>query len=617
MTGFEPQLELLSEPVSPAGDVQRSFSTQEFLIPVHQFVEYSEREVEIIDHPAFQRLFEIQQLGQTNLVFRGATHKRGEHSLGTVETVSMLVSAIAKNCERRHDQRSGWEIGPPINHLEEGFVRLSALLHDIGHLAAGHTIEDELGLLPAHDEDERLNMVLDRDTWGGRRLGDSPIGETLRQRIDRLYGSDADAVGLRVVDSSMTASEILLQIISKDAESVEADEYLSDFEFRVGVLRDLVGNTLCADLLDYLHRDWHYIGKPRFFDERLLHYVEVRSRQDETSKASESQVVVNLESGKPGRYRSDAVTAILDVLEGRYQLWEVALLHRTKTGAASMMERAIAELAADLGYFGEDEALQSELEGEILETIFEATDRDLYRLLSRDLSTTPLGPRLEGKGSSVADDLLWRLSQRVLHKQIGFFSTRDPEIARSVSRRLAPSKESANGAVTKSIRLQAARYRLESLRQLELDFSIEPGSLTMYCSPFGMGRKLAEVKVLHGGNVTELHKLDSHDMISGGHLGAQLKRFDGLWRAALFASPETVDKLIANDLQELMEQAFKIAVLGDQTSGSMRSVAESLSIREGTDNHGRQVMKTAAVSARAGESMAYPSGVETIRSFIE
>jgi len=32
------------------------------------------------------------------------------------------------------------------------------------------------------------------------------------------------------------------------------------------VCRDIVGNTICADFLDYLHRDWYHLGKPLYFD---------------------------------------------------------------------------------------------------------------------------------------------------------------------------------------------------------------------------------------------------------------------------------------------------------------------------------------------------------------
>ena len=57
---------------------------QELFLPVSGFVWFYPEEVKVINHPAFQRLGRINQLGQAYLVFRGATHKRIEHALGAV-----------------------------------------------------------------------------------------------------------------------------------------------------------------------------------------------------------------------------------------------------------------------------------------------------------------------------------------------------------------------------------------------------------------------------------------------------------------------------------------------------------------------------------------------------
>jgi hypothetical protein len=69
----------------------------ETLLPVSGMVRLSRRELDVIDHPAFQRLFEIYQLGQTHLVYRGATHTRGEHAIGTLEQATRLADAVCRN----------------------------------------------------------------------------------------------------------------------------------------------------------------------------------------------------------------------------------------------------------------------------------------------------------------------------------------------------------------------------------------------------------------------------------------------------------------------------------------------------------------------------------------
>ncbi|HEU0051659.1 MAG TPA: HD domain-containing protein, partial [Longimicrobium sp.] len=306
---------------------------REFFLPVHGFVELTAEEAQIVDHPAFQRLGSIYQLGQTHLVYRGATHTRLEHVLGTLYVADEMVTAINKNHSRLQRQERFQEESPldePISKVEQIFIRLSALLHDIGHLPAGHTLEDELHLLDKHDGIDRLTNVLNRNDWPGLPT------ETLRARIDRLYTPWVTNLGI-------SASDLVVQIVAKPPR--EGQPPLPGTTpaiqlFRLEVCRDIVGNTICADLLDYLHRDWYHIGKQRYFDRRLLQYMEVRRDGKDIP-----QIVVSL--GTRPKIRTDAVSAILNLLESRYELAESVLFHRTKCSAAAMLERGLQELALE------------------------------------------------------------------------------------------------------------------------------------------------------------------------------------------------------------------------------------------------------------------------------
>ena len=376
-------------------------ASQEFHDPIYGFVTYREREIQIIDHPAFQRLFKVYQLGQTHLVFRGAIHSRGQHSLGTVAALELLIDACRKTYDRqRFPQQHGaevsqrWKLDRPLNLVEQWFARLAALIHDIGHVVNGHTLEDELGLLHNHASRQRLDLILDKSDWvryatkifeagtessqiattkhdtiASGSLSDATFGsvedtalstaEPLRQRIDRLYehlAKEAD-VWIRLPRPSfqtpddendgdelrqLSASEILVEIVVAKSDRHKLDinsTAPNNTAFRIPVIRDLVGNTVCADLIDYLERDWRHIGKPRHLDTRLLQYMEI------VTDGRESKVVVNLRSNQDRRARPDVMSAILELLENRYHLWEVALLHRTKTSAVAMLERAIMEKA--------------------------------------------------------------------------------------------------------------------------------------------------------------------------------------------------------------------------------------------------------------------------------
>lgn len=48
--------------------------------------------------------------------------------------------------------------------------------------------------------------------------------------------------------------------------------------------------------------------------------------------------------GASPKIRSDGVSAILGLLEWRYELAEIALFHKTKIAAAAMLDRAVFEL---------------------------------------------------------------------------------------------------------------------------------------------------------------------------------------------------------------------------------------------------------------------------------
>ena len=67
---------------------------QEVFLPVSGFCLFFPEEIKVINHPAFQRLSRVNQLGQAHLVFRGATHKRIEHVLGAVHVVEQMILAV-------------------------------------------------------------------------------------------------------------------------------------------------------------------------------------------------------------------------------------------------------------------------------------------------------------------------------------------------------------------------------------------------------------------------------------------------------------------------------------------------------------------------------------------
>ena len=100
--------------------------------PVHGFIAIpNELTFDVIEHPFFQRLRRIRQLGLTPLVYPGALHTRFQHALGAMHLMRMAVDTL---------RQKGNEITPS----EEDAVVLAILLHDIGHGPYSHSLENSI-----------------------------------------------------------------------------------------------------------------------------------------------------------------------------------------------------------------------------------------------------------------------------------------------------------------------------------------------------------------------------------------------------------------------------------------------------------------------------------------
>lgn len=234
---------------------------QEFFLPVTGFVWFYPEERKVIDHPAFQRLGRINQLGQCSFVFRGATHKRIEHVLGAVHIAQRMIAAVSANQDKLM-KLHGWA-SAELSDLEFRFVRLGTLLHDIGHLAAGHTLEDELGICSPHDADKRLELLFKRHPADFDAEGD----QTLEDVINQEYGP---YVRKYIKHLQITPSELVRLLIRKHTDPEDPSklpeierkyfdlhhQVSQSTEIRLDLCSNMIGNTICADLLDYLYRDW-------------------------------------------------------------------------------------------------------------------------------------------------------------------------------------------------------------------------------------------------------------------------------------------------------------------------------------------------------------------------
>ena len=100
--------------------------------PIYGFVTVpSDIIYDLINHPFFQRLRRIKQLGLTNLVYPGALHTRFHHAIGAMHLMQEAILTLKlKNVL--------------INEKEEQAVLIAILLHDIGHGPFSHALEHSI-----------------------------------------------------------------------------------------------------------------------------------------------------------------------------------------------------------------------------------------------------------------------------------------------------------------------------------------------------------------------------------------------------------------------------------------------------------------------------------------
>ncbi len=113
--------------------------------PVLGFINLqSELVFDLVEHPYFQRLRRIKQLGLSYLVFPGANHTRFEHAIGTTHLMRQAISALQLK-------------GVKISEKEAEAVTVAILLHDIGHAPFSHVLENTLVNI-SHEEISLLLM---------------------------------------------------------------------------------------------------------------------------------------------------------------------------------------------------------------------------------------------------------------------------------------------------------------------------------------------------------------------------------------------------------------------------------------------------------------------------
>lgn len=135
---------------------------------------------QLIDHPWFQRLRRIKQLGLSHYVYPGAVHTRFHHALGAYHLMTKSLEILKLK-------------GNIISHEEYEAAQIAALLHDIGHGPFSHVLEHTL--VPVDHEVMTLHMMQELNTQFDGKLSvaiEIFTGKHLKSFLCKLVAGQLD-----------------------------------------------------------------------------------------------------------------------------------------------------------------------------------------------------------------------------------------------------------------------------------------------------------------------------------------------------------------------------------------------------------------------------------------
>ena len=183
--------------------------------PVYGFIHIPNAFIfDLIEHPFFQRLWRISQMGLSHLVYPGAKHTRFHHALGCMYLMQKAVQTL------RHKRIT-------ISAQEEEALYIAILLHDIGHGPFSHAMEHSLVEGISHEE----------------------ISLAFMQELNRIFPEKLS---------------IAIEIFQK--------------KYPKAFMNQLVSSQLDMDRLDYLKRDSFYtgVGEGNINSERIIAMLTVK-----------------------------------------------------------------------------------------------------------------------------------------------------------------------------------------------------------------------------------------------------------------------------------------------------------------------------------------------------
>jgi len=172
--------------------------------PVYGFISLRHEIIfDLMEHPWFQRLRRIKQLGLSHFVYPGAMHTRFSHALGAVHLMGMAIDSLRSK-------------GVVITAEEDEALCIAILLHDIGHGPFSHALEHAL-IKKVHHERVGLAIM-------------NKLNQAFQQRLN---------LGIQIF-LNRYSRKFMHQLVSSQLD-IDRMDYLTRDSFFTGVNEGIIG----------------------------------------------------------------------------------------------------------------------------------------------------------------------------------------------------------------------------------------------------------------------------------------------------------------------------------------------------------------------------------------
>jgi HD superfamily phosphohydrolase len=304
-------------------------------IPEQETIYISDNVNVLVNHPWFQRLKNIRQLGLAYLVYPGAMHTRLEHSLGVYNKTILYLNGLLADTYNPFFRMN-------MDSYKAKVLLLSALLHDIGHYPFAHSFEE------ISKEYSHLNFTIKFIDGSIINLAPELI------RMDELSNLSFNKI---IEEKWKVNIKDIIGVLKKGEKAEHIDETLCK------LFNYILDSPIDVDKIDYIIRDSLHVGVSygKYFDfNRFLQGVTINEKSGDG--------IVLLEKAK---------VPVEMLLMIRYAMYKDVYRHHAVRVAEAMLSHAVYFLYKSKTEYFIDEKNKKEL----FNKLFSSSDDQLIEWL--------------------------------------------------------------------------------------------------------------------------------------------------------------------------------------------------------------------------------------------